>query len=60
MVNKADDITLEVLMRYRQYMTADQLERYSAYFQYKADARPFTVEELAQLEKKRASEDADK
>ena len=53
MTPKREEISLETLMRYREFMTPDQLERYSSYFNYKDIINPFTHEEIQDLERKR-------
>ena len=53
MTPKREEISLETLMRYREFMTPDQLERYSAYYNYKEIIDPFTHEEIQDLERKR-------
>lgn len=53
MTPKREEISLEMLMRYREFMTPDQLERYSAYYNYNDINDPFTKEEIQDLERKR-------
>jgi len=45
----ADDITLDTLMPYREFMTIKQLERYGDYLAHREIQEPFTWDEIEKL-----------
>jgi hypothetical protein len=49
------EITLEVLQLFRDFMSAEQIERYGEYLAHKIPSNPFTGEEVNELHKKRES-----
>jgi hypothetical protein len=52
-LNGEPEITLEMLLPYRDFMDLKQIQRYGDYVAHRKPSEPFTLQEINELKKKR-------